>query len=388
MAPLSDVLRRPLQVALWGALRGGRPLFERWARPGYFAAGLPEVTRRVLVVTSGSLRAGLWNRPVFDALAERLPPDAELWVACRRRELPLWSDRVPAARLLVLAHLAGDPTVDHATRLGLWQEGAALRDRGFDLVLDLCGSRASAALSFLARPRRALGCAEGGGASLYSRPATPVPADWHRALRAWSVVEALSGWAPSQPPAPQPLVRELDAAERSVLRAWEVEGLSGHTVLVPGDAPRHLRWPRANWTGLAHQLEGDGPLVVLGSPQESGLLRAVCDAAPRTIPIQPGPLRPAAWVLGQARAVLAHDGQWAHVAAAQGAPVLSLFGGSNPLRVRPLGDRARVLRSACPYRPEGGEASCRGAAQPTCEDLCWSALTVARVAEALQELQG
>ncbi|MCA8924640.1 MAG: hypothetical protein KDD82_22700, partial [Planctomycetes bacterium] len=255
MAPLSDMLRRPLQAALSGALRGGRPLFERWAQPGYFAAGLPERTRRVLVLASGSLRAGLWNAPVVDALAERLPPDAELWLACRRRELPLWERRVPAPRRLVLAHLAGDPAVDRATRVGLWQEGAALRDRGFDLVLDLCGSRASATLSFLARPRRALGCAEGGGAALYSRPPTPIPADWHRALRGWSVVEAVCGWAPSVPPAPGPLVDAPSAEERSVLRAWEVDGLEAPTVLVPGDAPSALRWPRAHWTALAHGLQ-------------------------------------------------------------------------------------------------------------------------------------
>ena len=110
MAPLSDVLRRPLQVALWGALRGGRPLFERWARPGYFAAGLPAVTRRVLVVTSGSLRAGLWNRPVLDALAERLPPEAELWIACRRRErtkLTLNSRSVPLRPALCARSVCG-----------------------------------------------------------------------------------------------------------------------------------------------------------------------------------------------------------------------------------------------------------------------------------------
>ena len=43
-----------------------------------------------------------------------------------------------------------------------------------------------------------------------------------------------------------------------------------------------------------------------------------------------------------------------------------------------------LLRCACPYRPEGGEARCRGAAEPACTDVCWSALPPERVAEALR----
>ncbi|MEZ6187184.1 MAG: glycosyltransferase family 9 protein [Planctomycetota bacterium] len=384
--PLTDMLRLPLQAALTGALRGGRPLFERWAQPGYFQAGLPPRVERVLVLTSGSLRAGIWNVAVFEALARRLPEGAELWVACRQRELPLWEGRVPGERQLVLAHLAGDPRLDRGTSVGLWQEGAALRDRRFDLILDLCGTRASAALSFLARPRRALGCASGGPGTLYSRPPSEVPPDWHRALRAWSVVEAISGWAPSQPPPPLPLVDEPDPGDRSGRRAWAVDGLADFTVLVPGDAAAALRWPRAGWASLAHRLAARGPLVVLGRPDEEELLQALCAAAPSAIPVLPGPLRPAAWLLGQARAVLVNDGQWGHVAAAQGAPVLTLFGGSNPKRVRPLGGRCKVLRSACPYRPEGGQAGCRGAAEPPCTEVCWSALTPERVLEALEQL--
>ena len=87
------------------------------------------------------------------------------------------------------------------------------------------------------------------------------------------------------------------------------------------------------------------PAVFLGSPAADGILRAVTGAMPRVVPSLVGRDHPALLpaLLAEFAVVVAADSGPAHVAAAVGASVVTLFGPTDPRLTAPRGEGCVAL---------------------------------------------
>lgn len=218
--------------------------------------------------------------------------------------------------------------------------------RDWDLVVDLTNDPASA-VAALRRPTRHrvdLGTYRmrekaramfGRGAGLREEHVTRV---FYRAL----------GLEPPDPIVPEGMAlreEERREAARLLARGW------------PGDRPvaaihagatwKFRRWPEARFVEVARELERRGFAVVLvGGPNDRAVSAAIAEAAglrPERNLAGETDLPLAGAVLGRCAVLVANDGGLMHLAAAQGTPVVGIFGPTNPLRFGPLGATSRFL---------------------------------------------
>lgn len=160
----------------------------------------------------------------------------------------------------------------------------------------------------------------------------------------------------------------IDGAARSAARG-RLEDLAGAgggplVLLHPGSGGRSKCWPLDSFRELAQALRAEGRRVVclLGPAEaerwtdvEIGSLR---EAAPL---LQEENLCRVAACLAACDALIGNDSGISHLAAAVGAPVVAVFGPTDPSRWRPLGERVRVVHRASEW-PGVDEVlrSCRG----------------------------
>jgi len=153
--------------------------------------------------------------------------------------------------------------------------------------------------------------------------------------------------------AARPSVVVPEAARAAVA----ARGLEGVTVLHPwpgGSAAVFKRWPEDRWVALARGLAADGHrLVVTGAPADAhesralverfGLSGPAADALAGTLGLDE-----TAALLAAARAVVSVDTGVMHLAAAAGAPTVSLHGPTASRRWGPVGPRVAPVDSPAP----------------------------------------
>jgi ADP-heptose:LPS heptosyltransferase len=183
----------------------------------------------------------------------------------------------------------------------------------------------------------------------YSKPAAMVE-------QLLDLVRAAAGQAPALAPPPT-LPEPYEAAARAALPEGEI-----YLGLVPGAGGRQKCWPRERYVALAREAAARGwrPAFVLG-PSERDWLAALREAAPaarfplqdRAVPAElaPSPLFTVA--VGQCLALaVTNDCGTAHMLAAAGTPLVSLFGPSAPRKFAPSTPDLTVIRA----QDFGGEA--------------------------------
>lgn len=116
-------------------------------------------------------------------------------------------------------------------------------------------------------------------------------------------------------------------------------GRSGHVVVHPGASAPARTWSPSQWADLAGALADDGwPVIVTGAPAEKDLAERVAAGATGDVTVLAGQttLAQLADVLRRAAAVAVGNTGPAHLAAAVGTPVLSVFAPTVPaVRWRP-----------------------------------------------------
>lgn len=115
----------------------------------------------------------------------------------------------------------------------------------------------------------------------------------------------------------------------------------------PGVAMPDKRWPADRYVELVRALESDGYSVVFsgGARDEPIVDHIIVESGVPARRSLAGTidLRTAAAVAAEAQLFVGGDTGMAHIAAATGTPVISIFGPTNPRRYRPLGDSVTVL---------------------------------------------
>jgi heptosyltransferase I len=284
---------------------------------------------KILLVRLGALGDIVHALPVAAALRERYP-DAQIdWLVDAKHAAIL--DLVPAIsrRLAVNSRRWG-------AALGAVR---ALRRERYDAAVDLQGLVKSAAFARFSGATRAIGFArehlrERLATGLYSEVCDP--GEFRHVVDKNLSVLALFGIADRR--RQFPISVPESAATEPVRERARGEGLSGYVLINPGAAWPNKRWPAERFGAVASRLAaGRGLLpVVLWGPGEQAIAAAVVDASMgRAMAAPPTGIGDLLALARGARLVVSGDTGPLHLAAAAGAPVVALFGPTDPARNGP-----------------------------------------------------
>ncbi len=346
---------------------------------------------RVLVLKPSSLGDIVHALPVLSLLRRARPQARIAWLVAR-----------PFAGLLEEHPLIDELILFDRRRYGqmVWNPAATLdfvrfvqrlRQRRFDVVLDLQGLLRSSLIALLTGAAERIGPADAreGARWLYTRTVR-VPDGGH-------VVDQLRGFArqlglPDEPPEFVLPVRDADrATAASLLSRQGIEPDRPRIAVLPGARWESKRWPPTHFAELFDRLDAgfadrpaaDRPaLLLLGSSAERELADHILAGTHARVVDLVGRTRLGELValLERASLVVAHDSGPMHVAAALGVPVLALMGPTSPERTGPYGQPAHVLTNPLPCAP------CYRRRCPLGHQQCLTGLPPAHVAEHILRL--
>jgi heptosyltransferase-2 len=280
--------------------------------------------------------------PAIRALRGALPT-AELWC------LGPWAEPV----------LEAEPGIDRrlpyprrwSARAGLVRD---LRRARLDLALLLPNSFEAALFARLAGARWRVGYAGDGRAAFLTHPLPPKAGRQHQ-VEAYLALLAPLGSAAILTTPTLAVTAARQAEARGLLAAAGLDPGRRAVAIQLGAAfgPSKL-WPEAQLADLARRLEDGGtPVVFLGGPGSAPLARAVEAALGRPARSLVGRDHPGVLpaLLAEFALLVAPDSGPAHVAAAVGTPVVTLFGPTDPRLTAPVGDGHAALWTRPPCAP-------------------------------------
>jgi lipopolysaccharide heptosyltransferase I len=279
--------------------------------------------QRLLVIRLSAFGDVIHTIPAVVALRDALPKTEIAWaVEPAYAELVETVARVKAIRVSL-------------KQWSLARIAAARRDvRGFDTAIDFQGLIKSSLIARASGARDRYGFARD---VIREKPAAwfvnrPVTIDRSTHVVEWNA-DLARAFAPAIARVP-----EVDFAPFAGDPSGRVAGYENRIVLLPGAGRPEKQWPVERFVELAHRIGSDA-LVVCG-PGEEPLARAIgAEVAPATN------FRELASLLSRARMVIGADTGPLHLAAALGAPVIGLYGPTNPARNGPYGQLDHVVES-------------------------------------------
>jgi heptosyltransferase I len=333
--------------------------------------------RRIALIKPSALGDVVHSLPVLAALRQRYPKAHIAWVVNRAYEPllrghPDLDETIPFDRNALRAGL-------RLTILTYLRFLSHLRNRRFDLVIDLQGLLRTGVMTLASGAARRVGLASAreGAAWAYTDCIRLPEEDTHAVDRYWRVAEALGVTIkkirfrlPLAPAALQWALRQLS----DLPRPWLMLGVGARWLT--------KRWPTQHFAALTRQAQQrfGGTAIFVGSLDESALARQtaaalagpVCDLTGKTT------LPRLAAVLSMADVMIANDTGPLHLAVALGRPVVAPF----------LCTRTRLTG---PYGRPGSAVEtgvyCAGSLLKKCGRLeCMSELTPPRLWPALEEV--
>jgi ADP-heptose:LPS heptosyltransferase len=230
--------------------------------------------------------------------------------------------------------------------------------RGFDLALQVYGDNPAANEVTRRTGARVVGGFAPTRGALQLDPALhlPYPHALHEADRHLRLLEHL-GLPPGADRSLAWTVTEQD--ERGLADLLAATGLrrGGYVVLHPGATSASRRWPVERFAAVGNALASDGLQVAVGGVSSEGATTAAvlgavrCDAVDLTARTTLGEY---AALLRDAAVVVANDTGTAHLSAAVGGRVVTVFLSGDPVRWRHPADLQRVVRqdvgcNPCPH---------------------------------------
>lgn len=264
----------------------------------------------------------------------------------------------PAARVLLDENPAVTRVVAApAARAFGWRAASAtvraLRAERCDVALDFQGLWKSAAWARLSGARRVAGWArpmrrEPASALLLAERLAPAPDGPHVIDKNLALLRALGIEAAGARAFPLPSLERPSAAVEVGLRQL---GLDEFVVLNPGGGWEGKLWPAGRFGELARalRLRGFRSLVTWGPGEEALAARVVAASDGAALRCFPTSLLEVGALARRARLFVAADTGPLHLACALGAPVVALFGPTDPARNGPFaaGDLVVSRRPPC-----------------------------------------
>jgi lipopolysaccharide heptosyltransferase I len=269
-----------------------------------------------------------------------------------------------------------------------WREaqavGRQLRERRFDVAVDLQGRGKSAYMCHLSGAPRRVGFADeflGLPGWRWINETVRISPDTHAVPRSLLMAEYL-GAAPAPAEFRYPVLPEARAWAQEFRREHSLTPEQPLVALVLGASTAVKSWPPEHFAELIAALRAAGRQVVLiGGPAEAEREAAVQAAltVPAASAVGRTSLTQLAALLGEASVVVAGDTGALHMAVALDRPVVGLFGPTSPRLSGPWGPQHRVLWDEPTCGPCGR--------RPTCQDFgCMRKLTPDRVGAAVEEI--
>jgi heptosyltransferase-2 len=303
----------------------------------------PQSLRRIVVRSTNWVGDAVMTIPALREL-RRILPDAHITLATRSWASDLFSSAGFIDELLI------------SDRKGTFQQAKEWRKHGFDLALLFTNSFATALIPFLARVPNRIGYATEHRSFLLTK-AVPVP-EWqntrHEVYYYLNLVKAV-GKLVGRQVTTEPIdgsVEISEAAHQLAKTLLEDSGVRRDRPLValcPGSInSRAKRWAADRYALLADRImnELDAACVLIGSEAELDVSLAVKSRMTQEPIVLTGKtsLGQLVGLLSQVDLLITNDTGPAHIASALGRPTLVIFGPTNPLTTRPLGQSAEILR--------------------------------------------
>ena len=292
---------------------------------------------RIFIRSLNWLGDTVFQAPALRLLQQSLP-GAELLIQAK-----------PSVAQVVKAYGIGEvlPWVE-----GTFARGRKIRDLGADRAIILPKSLGTGFEAFLGRVPERLGWGGQGRNLLLTRVLPRWNDRDHYALRFRRLMIQALGLSGVIPATGAALALPESWAEAAAQVVAAAEG--PFLLIAPGaSGGRAKQWPPALWKtllegftvqGLKSLVVGTGPEMELGSFLAEGN-PGVVNLVGRT------DLRALGGLAARASLVLANDSGLVHLAGALGAPVLALFGPTDPQTSHPLGVRAHALWNRVPCAP-------------------------------------
>jgi heptosyltransferase I len=287
------------------------------------------VSLKLLIVRLGALGDIVHALPVAAALRERYA-DAQIdWLVDSKHASLL--DFVP-----VISRSVAVDSRRFGAALGVVRD---LRRQGYDVALDLQGLVKSAAFARLSGASRVVGFAR---AFLREKPAVWFYSETVDPGAAAHVVDknlsTLARFAIADRSRRFPILVPESAACEAVGARLAKDGRRGYALINPGAAWPNKRWPPERFGEVASTLSGRHallPVVVWGPGEEAVAARIVEASGGSAMAAPPTGIGDLLALARGARLMLSGDTGPLHLAAAVGAPVVALFGPTDPERNGP-----------------------------------------------------
>jgi len=177
-------------------------------------------------------------------------------------------------------------------------------------------------------------------AELVAHPPLPPPSGPHAAD--W-LVQAITKLATTPVLSAPTFV--ASAAETERAQPWLDRLGTGFLAVHPGSGAPRKNWPADRFVALAERLTAGRPFLLVEGPADEHAV-APASRLPSAVRARDLPPRVLGAVLARAGLYVGNDSGVSHLSAAWGAPVLALFGPTDPAQWAPVGPRVRVLRAA------------------------------------------
>lgn len=333
---------------------------------------------KILLIKTSSMGDVIHTLPAVTDATKAIPGISFDWVVEESfSEIPAWHPQVK--KIIPVAWRRWRKSLlSRRVQQEIYTFWQALRAEQYDLVLDAQGLLKSAMFTRIARGKRGgldWGSAREPLASLWYQKRCTVNFYQHAIVRMRSIFSQLLHY-----PLPE-TVPAYGIARQQFLDAIVEQD---YLVFLHGTSWDNKLWPEFYWQALAKKAAqiGLGVKLLWGNATEQARANRLAKQAENITVLPRQDLKGSAKVLANARAIVALDTGFAHLAAALDVPTVSLYGPTNPEYSGALGHNQICLAADFPCAP-CLKRECSYPGQASTQPACFSTLPPEKVWETL-----
>ena len=325
---------------------------------------------RILLIRFGSLGDVVLTTPAIRALREAFP-DAYIAMLVGDRSADIVSASPHLDDVIVFRR---EVKVFSETR----RAAAMLRERGFNISIDMQRKFRSSLLAYLSGAKLRIGYHQPGG--FLCSVKVPGTAGKHSIDRNLDLLKPL-GIAAADPEPEMFLSDEDREYADCVFQSHELTSDSLTMGLFPGAGWRSKRWPAERFAAIGDLAarEYEARVVVFGGPGEADIVDDVARSM-KTSPVlmkDRVTLRQLGAMIEKCSLFLSNDTGPMHISVAVKTPTIGLFGPGNHIGFQPIGEKHTLIRRDMPCSP------CKRFTGKCKDNICMKAITVDEVWEAV-----
>jgi heptosyltransferase-2 len=331
--------------------------------------------KRILLIRFGSLGDVVLTTPVIRAVRTAFP-DAYIAMLAGERSAGIISADPRLDEIIVFRRKTKNPSE-------LWRVAGSLRERDFDISIDMQRKFRSSLLAYLSGAKFRVGYHNPRGLLCTVRmpdKGNESVVDQNLALlKPLGITEADRK--------PEVILSTED--QEYANRMFEERGLASRSPIIglfPGAGGRSKRWPAERFAAIgdmAIEKYGAG-VVIFGGPGEADIVDTVAQSM-KTSPVlmkDNMTLLQLGAMIEKCDLFLSNDTGPMHISVAVNTTTIGLFGPGNHVKFRPIGEKHALIRHDVPCSP------CKQSANRCKDNICMKMITVDEVWEAIHKRLG